>query len=338
MKIIRKLLIGILFCLMMIVCSITPVTGTLFIKSFQSQTNGNILYVGGNGPGNYTTIQDAIDNATAGDIVFVYQGIYYENIRINKSISLLGENQMLTIIDGQEAGGHIVSILAPVITLEQFTLRNSGGIPNAAALYINSDQNKIEEIIITCTAYHGEEGIWLSQSVANLLLRNTVENYHYGIWLENSDYNNLYNNTIINSWDWAIILGNSDENILYGNILTENNGGVYLRDSNENTFLENDLRTNDRDIALVDWDATSENNFIGKNNIGLATFIAAKHSRNKNVWDENYWGRSLNHPKLIIGQKIFLFFPGAPFHFPPLTLTIPWFTVDRHPAQQPYII
>ncbi len=337
MKIIRQLLIGILFC-MMIVSSITPVTGTIFIKSFQSQIKGNIFYVGGSGPGNYTTIQDGVDNASVGDIVFVYQGIYYENVRINKSISLLGENQMLTIIDGQEAGGHIVSILAPAVTLEQFTLRNSGGIPNAAALYINSDQNKIEEIIITCTAYHGEEGIWLSQSVGNLLSRNTVENYHYGIWLENSDYNNLFNNTIINSWDWAIILGNSDENILYGNNITENNGGVYLRDSNENTFLENDLRTNDRDIALVDWDATSANNFIGKNNIGLATFIAAKHSQNKNVWDENYWGRSLNHPKLIIGQKIFLFFPGAPFHFPPLALTIPWFTVDWHPAQQPYDI
>jgi len=259
---------------MMIVSSITPVTGTIFIKSFQSQIKGNIFYVGGSGPGNYTTIQDGVDNASVGDIVFVYQGIYYENVRINKSISLLGENQMLTIIDGQEAGGHIVSILAPAVTLEQFTLRNSGGIPNAAALYINSDQNKIEEIIITCTAYHGEEGIWLSQSVGNLLSRNTVENYHYGIWLENSDYNNLFNNTIINSWDWAIILGNSDENILYGNNITENNGGVYLRDSNENTFLENDLRTNDRDIALVDWDATSANNFIGKNNIGLATFIA----------------------------------------------------------------
>jgi parallel beta-helix repeat protein len=337
MKIIRKLLIGILFC-MILVSSITPVTGAIFKKSYQSQTKGNILYVGGNGPGNHTTIQNAIENTTDGDIVFVYQGIYYENVRINKSISLLGENQMLTIIDGQETGGHIVSILAPAVTLEQFTLRNSGGIPNAAALYINSDQNKIKEIIITCTAYHGEEGIWLSQSIGNLLSLNTVENYHYGIWLENSDYNMLYNNTIINSWDWAIILGNSDENILYGNILAENNGGVYLRDSNENSFLENDLRTNDRDIALVDWDATSANNFIGKNNIGLATFIAAKHSKNKNVWDENYWGRSLNHPKLIIGQKEFLFFPGAPFHFPPLALTIPWFTVDWHPAQQPYDI
>jgi len=334
----KKVALVIELTLLLLGTTVIPSIAQETQKTLSPTLRGEWLYVGGSGPGNHTTIQNAIENATDGDIVFVYQGIYYENVLINKSISLLGENQMLTIIDGQEIDGHIVSILAPAVILKQFTLRNSGGIPNAAALYICSEQNQIEENIITCTPYHGEEGIWLSQSIGNLISRNTVENFHYGIWLENSDYNSLFNNTIINSWDWAIILGNSDENILYGNILTENNGGVYLRDSNENTFLENDLRANDRDIALVDWDATSANNFIGKNNIGQATFIAAKHSRNKNVWDENYWGRPLNHPKLIIGQKVFLFFPGAPFHFPPLALTLPWFTVDWHPSQEPYDI
>ena len=39
---------------------------------------GNILYVGGSGPGNYTKIQDALDNATEGDTVYVYSNTYYE--------------------------------------------------------------------------------------------------------------------------------------------------------------------------------------------------------------------------------------------------------------------
>jgi len=33
---------------------------------------GNTLYVGGSGPGNYTSIQDAIDDASDGDTVYVY--------------------------------------------------------------------------------------------------------------------------------------------------------------------------------------------------------------------------------------------------------------------------
>ena len=33
---------------------------------------GNTLYVGGSGPGNFSHIQDAIDAASPGDTVFVY--------------------------------------------------------------------------------------------------------------------------------------------------------------------------------------------------------------------------------------------------------------------------
>jgi len=42
------------------------------------------LYVGGSGPGNYTKIQDAIDDANIFDTIFVYNGTYYEQITISK--------------------------------------------------------------------------------------------------------------------------------------------------------------------------------------------------------------------------------------------------------------
>ena len=35
-------------------------------------SSGNTLYVGGTGEGNYTKIQDAIDNASDGDTVYVF--------------------------------------------------------------------------------------------------------------------------------------------------------------------------------------------------------------------------------------------------------------------------
>lgn len=59
--------------------------------SFITDGYGRTLYVGGNGPNNYTKIQDAIDNANDGDTVFVYNGIYYERLFINKTINLIGE-------------------------------------------------------------------------------------------------------------------------------------------------------------------------------------------------------------------------------------------------------
>jgi len=41
-------------------------------KPIMPISNGKTLYVGGTGEDNYTTIQDAIDDASEGDTVFVY--------------------------------------------------------------------------------------------------------------------------------------------------------------------------------------------------------------------------------------------------------------------------
>jgi len=86
-------------------------------------THGNTLYVGGSGLNNYTKIQDAIDNASDGDTVFVYNGTYVENVVVNKSIELLGEDRNTTIIDGNRSGS-AVNITAEEVTINSFTVQN----------------------------------------------------------------------------------------------------------------------------------------------------------------------------------------------------------------------
>ena len=63
---------------------------------------GNWLYVGGTGPENYTFIQDAVNDSSNGDTIFVFSGTYYENVVINKSIKLIGEDKNTTIIFGKK--------------------------------------------------------------------------------------------------------------------------------------------------------------------------------------------------------------------------------------------
>ena len=71
--------------LLFIGMSVIPSTGTNVVeKSSAVSFDGNILYVGGSGPGNYSTIQEAINDANNGDTVFVYNGTYYEHVTINK--------------------------------------------------------------------------------------------------------------------------------------------------------------------------------------------------------------------------------------------------------------
>ena len=66
--------------------------------------SGSILYVGGSGPNNYTNIQDAINDASDGDTIFVYDDSspYDESIIIDKSIQLIGENKYSTVISGSK--------------------------------------------------------------------------------------------------------------------------------------------------------------------------------------------------------------------------------------------
>jgi parallel beta-helix repeat protein len=88
---------------------------------------GNTIYVGGAGPGNYSTIQDAIDNASNGYTVFVFNesSPYYENIWINKSICLQGEKKNSTCIDGDN-NGTVVEISADNVQLTNLTIQHSG--------------------------------------------------------------------------------------------------------------------------------------------------------------------------------------------------------------------
>ena len=95
------------------------------ITTIKPQYRGNTLYVGGSGQNNYTRIQDAIDNASQGDTVFVYDDSapYNEIITIEKSISMTGEEKETTIIDSMQSDTSI-TIDSDNVTISGFTIKN----------------------------------------------------------------------------------------------------------------------------------------------------------------------------------------------------------------------
>jgi nitrous oxidase accessory protein len=86
--------------------------------------DGKTLYVGGSGPGNYTVIQDAIDNASEGDTIFVFNGTYYENIVVNKNIDIIGEDKTYCIMD---ASGkyYAIKIVSDDVVVRNFFITNA---------------------------------------------------------------------------------------------------------------------------------------------------------------------------------------------------------------------
>lgn len=104
--------------------SIIPATAENIGK--QSSTRGNWLYVGGTGPRNFTKIQDAINDASEGDTVFVYaySSPYYENVIVNKSINMIGEDKNTTAINGKRIDDSIW-IKASFVNVSGFSILNS---------------------------------------------------------------------------------------------------------------------------------------------------------------------------------------------------------------------
>ena len=84
-------------------------------------SRGNTLYVG---PGQtYSKIQDAIDNASSGDTIRVWSGIYRENIVVDKTLTITGNGSGKSIIDG-EFNGIVMLIKGDYCNISGFSIKS----------------------------------------------------------------------------------------------------------------------------------------------------------------------------------------------------------------------
>ena len=125
--ILRKgLVLGIL--LLFVTANIVSALNTNPPQNSTSAKLGSWLYVGGSGPENYTRIQNALDNASTGDTVYVYSGTYNENIVIEtEGLTLMGENKATTTICSRNSAKNTTKIIALHVTLQGFTIENATG-------------------------------------------------------------------------------------------------------------------------------------------------------------------------------------------------------------------
>ena len=240
----KKLLAGtilLLFIGMSVISS--TATDVVVKKSSIISFDGNMLYVGGSGEENYTKIQDAIDNASDGDTVFVYDDSspYYENIVIDKSIKLKGENRNTTVIDGNNIDD-VVYITADYVYISDFTFRNSGKYNFDVGIEIHSDFNTIYNNSIHDNGGNGlvSGGILINSSSNNTIHFNIIHRNKYdGISILKSDYNHILHNKIFNNNRLAITLTDSCNNIIEDNDIYENFCGICLYPYSTHNIVKN---------------------------------------------------------------------------------------------------
>ena len=349
MQMIRKwLAVGLI--LLFIGTAVISSNGQKIEEQFLLGSRGNILYVGGSGPGNYTRIQDAIDNASDGQTVFVYHSStpYYENIIIDKSIRLIGEDRNTTIIDGN--GLHNVTLItADNVIISGLTLYHSGdyhlfGYMDSGVFILsngntidgniikrnlgcgitarNSKNNTIRNNVIAKNAYYGAE---LINFTNNRFENNTISESGLGIDVESGCENNISNN-VFSDLDYSVSFNGCINNSIFHNKLNGHLHSVSMYyNSNNNVISEN---TFDNEIENVNnlWIVASFNNAIVRNNFFTVGYTVCFAASSNNVWDGNYWGHARLLPKVILGKN-------GQFDRYPNTLNFDW-----HPAHKPYDI
>ncbi|MCK5292289.1 MAG: right-handed parallel beta-helix repeat-containing protein [Thermoplasmata archaeon] len=127
---------------------------------------GTTLFVGGAGPGNYTSIQEAIDDSISGDTVYVYNGTYYESLDVDKPLSLEGEGRDVTVIDTNSSGMGM-RITADWVSVTGFTIMDS-----ILGIRLDTVQN------------------------SRIMDNNLSNPERFDIWIESSRYSEIANNVM----------------------------------------------------------------------------------------------------------------------------------------------
>jgi nitrous oxidase accessory protein len=139
----------------------------------------------------YQHIQDGVNNATNGDTVFVFSGIYHEKIIVNKAIQLIGENENTTIINQSgQTYDWIIRLNSDTIHFNHFTILTQG-LVTAIGLASTTDCN-----ISACTI-HSYWAIELNSSNDNYIVNNRIFTISGGINLYYGSENNIIQNNYL---------------------------------------------------------------------------------------------------------------------------------------------
>jgi parallel beta-helix repeat protein len=267
----------------------------------------------------YLTIQSAINapETLNGHAIFVRNGKYDEHVVVNKSISLVGENQTTTIIDGGSAGT-VLTVNADNVSVTGFTIRNSGlsfppygddyGVlldhcawsnishnivtDNRIGIYLFYSRNNIIEKDFVSSNH--VNGIWLYYSGNNVLAENRISNnsYNFGVFGDNSsDFNNTIDvSNTVEEKPIQYLIGVEDK--IFDN--QTDIGVLYLINCNNVTVRDLDLTKNGHSVFCYNVTHSKiENVTAAENNYGICLQDSAGDIVDNNHCLDNWVGVSL---------------------------------------------
>jgi len=211
------------------------------------------------------SIQAVIDRAVAGDTIIVTRGHYEENLRIEKSLTLRGE-QRPTISGGLQ--GDTIRVTVPDVVIQGLIVTNSGGDlgKQHAGIYLQPGAHRA--IVRDCVLAYNLFGLWIEGSDDVRIERNNITGKRdfsssqrgNGIQLYNTKGARILDNEISFARD-ALYVDVSHHAIFRGNRLHHSRYGTHYMNSYHNVWEDNEVYYNRGGLALMEVrDQTVRNN------------------------------------------------------------------------------
>jgi len=250
----------------------------------------SLIVVDKNGNGEYTSIQEAINNANPGSTIYVKNGEYPEIIQIKKTIQLVGEDKDNTLINPiSEENKYAIYAGAPNIKIKNIGITNGAPGLYSQGIKISSKNIEIDNCKIFNTkvgiaiwtnenkiynsVFYGckDEGIALLGSSKNPCNNNLISDCIFynncdGIELQYSSYNKILNCKFYNNTHTGIdaIASDNNENVISNcEILNNRVNGIYLSSSDNNKIIDCNIKDNTYGDIIIN--KYSENNEIIQN-------------------------------------------------------------------------
>jgi parallel beta-helix repeat protein len=244
-------------------------------------------------PDDYGSIQEAIDNASEGDTIFVKRGVYVENPVVNKSVSLVGEDRDATVIDvtaGLKVQSNFVNITGLTIYDGYHGITVSS---NSCRIF----GNKITD---------SQVGIALISAYGNVIAENTFQNIGLSAAIQLSySYNNLVQYNYINSCTEGIQVREGSSNNTVSDNLVSDCQDVAIRllgsgvghrwyGPDGNTIMRNNISYSRVGTTVYgsNYNVISNNNYVNNTiqfSAGEDYLLTWGGNRSVNTIDKNYW-------------------------------------------------
>lgn len=222
----------------------------------------------GSGAGAFSSIQAAVDAAWEGDTLLVSPGTYTENVKVNKSISIISSsgNPEDTIVRAADPEEHVFNVTADFVNISGFTVSGASE-DSAAGIYMEEVSGGNLSGNVLSDSYFGA---WLNESENCTLSGNTVTGGRFGICLEGSDNNSAGDNSISSVSTCGFWLDGASGNEISGNELQNNSYGIAVLDRSNENELHNNTISESTELGL--WLSGSGANVLRNNSMQVNTF------------------------------------------------------------------